>query len=94
MRYYCDIFYARVCRPKSHRIDINNRMTDAEISEIVEMAWCDRTSFDMISRQTGLSEAQIIKVMRRELKPKSFRLWRRRVSGRVEKHSAISKKTG
>ena len=67
-------------------------MTDAEMSEIVEMAWCDRTSFDMISRQTGLSEAQIIKIMRRELKPKSFCIWRQRVSGRVEKHSAISKK--
>jgi len=78
---------------KYHNIYNDNRMTDAEISEIVEMAWCDRKSFDMISRQTGLSEAQIIKIMRRELKPKSFRIWRRRVSGRVEKHSAISGKT-
>ncbi len=65
------------------------KMTDAEISEIVELAWCDRTSFDMISRQTGLSEAQIIKLMRDALKPKSFRMWRKRVSGRAEKHDRI-----
>ena len=67
-------------------------MTDAEISEIVELAWCDQTSFDMILRQTGLSEAEIIKIMRRELKPKSFRLWRQRVSGRPAKHTAMSEK--
>ena len=62
-------------------------MTKAEISEIIEMAWCDRTSFDMILCQTGLCEKQIIKIMRRELKPKSYRNWRERVSDNYEKRS-------
>ena len=56
------------------------------ISEIIEMAWCDKTSFDDIHICTGLSESQIIKLMRSHLKPSSFRLWRKRVTGRKTKH--------
>ncbi|QUE31720.1 TIGR03643 family protein [Francisella philomiragia] len=59
---------------------------DITISEIIEMAWCDKTSFDSIKNITGLSEPQVIKIMRNNLKPSSFRLWRKRVSGRVAKH--------
>ena len=57
------------------------------INEITEMAWCDKTSFDDIQALTGLSEAETIRVMRKNLKPSSFRLWRKRVSGRIAKHS-------
>lgn len=66
------------------------RMNDAEISAIIELAWDDETSFDAIELQTGLTESQIIEIMRRELKPSSFRLWRKRVSGRASKHRAKS----
>ena len=62
-------------------------MTDAEISEIIEMAWLDDISFDAIEAQTGLSESEVITIMRREMKPSSFRMWRKRVSGRKVKHS-------
>ena len=55
-------------------------------SEIVELAWCDFTSFDSIKAQSGLSEAQVIAIMRRHMKPRSFRLWRKRASGRAAKH--------
>jgi uncharacterized protein (TIGR03643 family) len=65
-------------------------MNDAEISAIIELAWDDETSFDAIELQTGLTESQIIEIMRRELKPSSFRLWRKRVSGRASKHRAKS----
>ncbi|KFJ43397.1 TIGR03643 family protein [Francisella philomiragia] len=63
-------------------------MSDKSIttSEIIEMAWCDKTSFDSIKNITGLSEPQVIKIMRNNLKPSSFKLWRKRVSGRVAKH--------
>ena len=61
----------------------------AHISEIIEMAWCDKTSFDDIYTLTGLSESQIIKLMRSKLKPSSFRLWRRRVTGRKSKHKKM-----
>ena len=56
-------------------------------SEIVALAWDDETSFDSIKAQTGLSEPDVIKVMRSHMKPSSFRMWRKRVSGRASKHS-------
>lgn len=60
--------------------------TDSEISEIIEMAWDDETSFDAIEAQTGLSEPEVITIMRQNMKPSSFRMWRKRVSGRKAKH--------
>jgi len=56
---------------------------------IIEMAWEDRTPFEAIKVNFGLAESQVIKLMRRELKPSSFRLWRARVSGRKTKHLAL-----
>jgi len=56
-------------------------------SRIIEMAWEDRTPFEAISRSFGLSEGQVIKLMRTELKGTAFRNWRARVSGRVTKHA-------
>ena len=56
------------------------------IDAIISMAWADRCSFEQILKRTGQSETDVIKIMRRELKPASFRRWRARVSGRVTKH--------
>ncbi|MBW3524831.1 TIGR03643 family protein [Chryseobacterium sp. NKUCC03_KSP] len=54
---------------------------------IIEMSWEDRTPFEAIEFQFGITESEVIKVMRRELKPSSFRLWRKRVnSGVSQKH--------
>ena len=54
---------------------------------IIEMAWEDRTPFEAIFFQFGLSEAEVIELMRQHLKPSSFRLWRKRVnSGISQKH--------
>ena len=61
-------------------------MDKAEISRIIEMAWEDRTPFDAIEVQFDVPEKEVIKIMRRELKPSSFRMWRKRVSGRQTKH--------
>ena len=63
-------------------IDLNT----ADLSRVIEMAWEDRTPFEAISSLYGLSEPDVIKLMRRELKPGSFRLWRARGSGRTTKH--------
>lgn len=57
-------------------------------SEIIAMALCDDTSFDAIQAQTGMSEAQVIKLMQRSIKPGNFRRWRKRASGRAAKHEA------
>lgn len=60
----------------------------ATIDRVLEMAWEDRTPFEAIFSQFGLSEAQVIALMRREMKASSFRMWRERVSGRNTKHAA------
>jgi len=60
-----------------------------QISRIVRLAWEDRTSFEEIEKRTGFVERDVIAVMRRELKPSSFRLWRKRVNGRVTKHRRL-----
>ncbi|MDA3138384.1 TIGR03643 family protein [Vibrio metschnikovii] len=57
-----------------------------EQSRIIEMAWEDRTPFEAIFHQFGLTEPQVIRFMRRHLTTRSFNLWRRRVSGRETKH--------
>lgn len=64
----------------------HTKLSTEQISAIIRMAWEDRTSYEEILSRTGLSEAEVIRIMRRELKPSSFRLWRKRVSGRVTKH--------
>lgn len=62
-------------------------LTNTEIDRIIEMAWEDRTPFDAIEFQFGVTEQQVITLMRNQLKPSSFRLWRARVQGRATKHS-------
>jgi uncharacterized protein (TIGR03643 family) len=62
-------------------------LTERDIDRIIEMAWEDRTTFDAIKFQFGLKEQEVINLMRREMKPSSFRMWRKRVQGRATKHS-------
>ncbi|WP_028304360.1 TIGR03643 family protein [Oceanospirillum maris] len=61
-------------------------LSSGEESRIVEMAWEDRTPFEAIKLQFGLNESLVIKIMRSRLKQKSFKSWRKRVSGRATKH--------
>ncbi|ACB49588.1 conserved hypothetical protein [Crocosphaera subtropica ATCC 51142] len=56
------------------------------ISRIIEMAWEDKTPFAAIEIQYNLSEKEVIALMRREMKASSFKMWRKRVSGRKTKH--------
>ena len=60
--------------------------TERELDRIIEMAWEDRTPFEAIEFQFNISEDDVIKIMQRELKPSSFRMWRARVQGRKTKH--------
>ena len=61
-----------------------------ELDRIIEMAWEDRTSFDAIEKQFGILEKDVIKLMRKELKEKSFKMWRKRVQRRSTKHTSMS----
>lgn len=56
---------------------------------IIEMAWEDRTTFEAMEMQFGLKQQDIIKLMRKELKLTSFKLWRERTKGRATKHEAL-----
>ena len=61
-------------------------MNEEDRSRIIEMAWEDRTPFEAIETTYGLSEPEVIKLMRQSLKRKSFNIWRARVTGRKTKH--------
>jgi uncharacterized protein (TIGR03643 family) len=59
-----------------------------ETDRVIEMAWEDRTPFDAIKLQFGLSEKEVIELMRNNLKQNSWKRWRERVQGRKTKHVA------
>jgi uncharacterized protein (TIGR03643 family) len=64
-------------------------LSASELSRIVEMAWEDRTPFEAIEAQFGVNESAVIDLMRAHMKASSFRMWRKRMSGRATKHSAL-----
>jgi|TARA_B100001142_G_scaffold116242_1_gene118470 uncharacterized protein (TIGR03643 family) len=64
-----------------------------EINRIIEMAWEDRTPFEAIEYQFGIKENDVRKIMRSNLKRRSFELWRERVKGRKTKHRSTSEST-
>nr|MBC7611613.1 TIGR03643 family protein [Pseudopedobacter sp.] len=61
-------------------------LRERDVDRIIEMAWEDRTPFEAIELQFGLSEQDVIKLMRIELKPSSWRLWRERAHQVSHKH--------
>ena len=65
-------------------------MQSQDLDRIIEMAWEVRTTFDAIHYQFGLSEQEVIALMRTHMKPSSFKMWRKRVSGRKTKHGATN----
>jgi len=78
-------------------LKVNQQLTAIALDRIIEMAWEDRTPFEAILFQFGVSEKEVIKIMRGNLKETSFKRWRKRVnSGVSQKHlkkrnSAISR---
>jgi len=66
-----------------------NKLDQIQIDRVIEMAWEDRTPFEAIKFQFGLKEQDVINLMRKEMKSKSFNLWRKRVQGRKTKHAKL-----
>jgi uncharacterized protein (TIGR03643 family) len=62
-------------------------LSPEDVDRIIEMAWEDRTPFDAILSQFGVTEGETIELMRRNMKHSSFKMWRARVQGRATKHS-------
>ena len=73
---------------KSSSATADNALDAVQLSRVIEMAWEDRTPFEAIEHSYALDETAVIKLMRQELKPSSFRLWRQRVTNRATKHQA------
>ena len=61
-------------------------MDEGTMDRIIEMAWEDRTPFEAIEAQFGLKENEVRLLMRKHMKPSSFKMWRKRVKGRATKH--------
>jgi uncharacterized protein (TIGR03643 family) len=70
-------------------VSMESTLSEIDIDRIIAMAWEDRTPFEAIEFQFGLNEADVIKLMKRELKESSWKRWRRRVSGRKTKHEKL-----
>jgi uncharacterized protein (TIGR03643 family) len=68
---------------------LKNKFSEIELDRIIEMAWEDRTPFEAITFQFGITEQQTIEIMRTEMKRSSFNLWRKRVQGRATKHAKL-----
>ena len=76
-----------------HKHLMTHNFKDDQIDRIIEMAWEDRTPFDAIELQFGLKENDVRKIMRTSLKESSFKMWRKRVTGRKTKHNQKSEST-
>ena len=66
-------------------------MVNKIFHDVIGMAWSDKISFEKIKKQTGFSEKEVITTMRKNLKRKSYILWRKRVKGRITKHRKLLK---
>ncbi|MCB0642973.1 MAG: TIGR03643 family protein [Phaeodactylibacter sp.] len=62
------------------------QLTEVDIDRIVNMAWEDRTPFEAIEVQFGLSEAEVIQLMKQQMQLRNWKKWRARVQGRATKH--------
>ena len=61
-------------------------LTEADMSRLIEMAWEDRTPFEAILKTYQLDEPSLMRIMQAQLKPSSYRLWRKRVREKSSKH--------
>jgi len=64
-------------------------LTDRDIDRIIGMAWEDRTPFEAIEFQFGLTEKEVIQLMKQQMKLKNWKKWRARVQGRKAKHRKL-----
>jgi len=64
-------------------------LTAADISEVIKMAWEDRTTFETIEEKIGIKESEVIRLMRSEMTLSSFKMWRERMRGRKTKHRQL-----
>ena len=64
-----------------------NKLSSSNIDRIIALAWEDEVPFKAIKYQYGISEADVIKIMRKNIKRSSFKMWRKRVTSRISRKS-------
>ncbi|MCF8148403.1 MAG: TIGR03643 family protein [Sulfuritalea sp.] len=64
-------------------------LSPGDLSMIIQRAWEDRTTFETIQSHFGVSESDVVWIMRNHLKQSSFKMWRMRMRGRVTKHRVL-----
>ena len=69
--------------------DLKSLLTPEDIDRVIQMAWEDRTPFEAIRTQFGLTEAEVISLMKAEMRLQNWKKWRARVQGRATKHTAL-----
>ena len=69
-----------------NKSEIKN-LNSSTIDRIIALAWEDVVPFKAINFQYGLSEGDVIKIMRKNMKKSSFRMWRKRVTSRISRKS-------
>jgi len=74
---------------QGNHLEQSAQLNPIDTDRVIEMAWEDRTTFEAIKAQFGLDEKQVISLMRSQIKPQSFRLWRKRTNGRKTKHELL-----
>ncbi|RAP29525.1 TIGR03643 family protein [Candidatus Marinamargulisbacteria bacterium SCGC AG-343-D04] len=68
-----------------------DKLSQGVIHDIISLAWCDKTSFEMIKTQTNIAADDVKKIMKRYLKRSSYRVWRDRVTRNKRKHEFKNK---
>ncbi len=87
-RFFSSPFLSYYSMPKQSALSAS-ALSTADISEVIKLAWEDRTTFETIEERMGVREAQVIKIMRLSLTASSFKMWRARVRGRKTKHRLL-----
>jgi uncharacterized protein (TIGR03643 family) len=75
--------------PTRKTAEIRQLLSPADLDRVVEMAWEDRTPFEAIEAQFGLTEAEVVALMKSEMHLRNWKKWRARVHGRATKHAAL-----
>ena len=64
---------------------LNKQLKTMNVNGLIEMAWSDEATFSDIEREFGIKEPEVKRIMQSNLKPGSYRLWRKRVRWIKEK---------
>ena len=69
------------------------KFNQSEISDIIQLAWDDQTDFSHITKIYEINEGDVKKIMKSNIKRKSYEIWRKRISQRSTQKTQLKGKT-